>query len=364
MRAMQAAVFTQSGRALDIVEGIEIDDPRAGEVLVRIRYCGVCHSDLSIIDGALPFPAPAILGHEASGTIAALGSGLTGLAEGDRVVLSMRPPCGHCYWCVRNEPVLCAETAGPPGSGEPRAWHEGKPITRGFRLGAFAEYALVEASGVAQVPDGVPLDAAAVVGCAVQTGIGSVTNVAKTEAGATAAVVGLGGVGLAVIQGLVLSGGGTIIAIDPVAERRGRAIELGATLAFDSADTDLPRRVSAATGQVGCDYVFDTVSSTQTTQVACGILRAGGKAVLIGVTGDPQPLGISSMDLVMRQKSIMGSFLGNCHSQRDLPKYLALCSAGRLDLKALVTAIRPLTEINIAMAELRAGKGVRTVLSI
>jgi len=189
MRAMRAAVFTQPGRALDIVEGIEIDDPRPGEVLVRIRHCGVCHSDLSIIDGALPFPVPAILGHEASGTIAALGSGVTGLAEGDRVVLSMRPPCGHCYWCVRNEPVLCAETAGPPGSGEPRAWHEGKPITRGFRLGAFAEYALVEASGVAQVPDAVPLDAAAVVGCAVQTGIGSVTNVAKTEAGATAAVV-------------------------------------------------------------------------------------------------------------------------------------------------------------------------------
>ena len=364
MRAMRAAVFTQSGRALDIVEGIEIDDPRPGEVLVRIGHCGVCHSDLSIIDGALPFPTPAILGHEASGTIAALGSGVIGLAEGDRVVLSMRPPCGHCYWCVRNEPVLCVETAGPPGSGEPRAWHQGKPITRGFRLGAFAEYSLVEASGVAQVPDGVPLDAAAVVGCAIQTGIGSVTNVAKTEAGATAAVVGLGGVGLAVIQGLVLSGAATIIAIDPVAERRDRAIALGATLAFDSADADLSQRVSAATGQVGCDYVFDTVSSTQTTRVACGILRAGGKAVLIGVTGDPQPLGISSMDLVMRQKSIMGSFLGNCHSQRDLPKYLALCSAGRLDLAALVTATRPLSEINIAMSELRAGKGVRTVLSI
>src|SRR5258705_141045 len=364
MRAMRAAVFTQSGRALDIIEGVRIDDPRPGEVLVRIRHCGVCHSDLSIIDGALPFPTPAILGHEASGTIAALGSGVTGLAEGDRVVLSMRPPCGHCYWCVRNEPVLCAETAGPPGSGEPRAWHEGKPIMRGFRLGAFAEYALVEASGVALVPDGVPLDAAAVVGCAIQTGIGSVTNVAKTEAGATAAVIGLGGVGLAVVQGLVLSGAATIIAIDPVAERRDRAIALGATLTFDSADADLSRRVAAATGGIGCDYVFDTVSSTQTTQLACGILRAGGKAVLIGVTGDPQPLGISSMDLVMRQKSVMGSFLGNCHSQRDLPKYLTLCSAGRLDLKALVTAVRPLSEINIAMAELSAGKGVRTVLSI
>ena len=364
MRAMRAAVFTQSGRALDIVEGIEIDDPRRGEVLVRIRHCGVCHSDLSIIDGALPFPTPAILGHEASGTIAAVGSGVTGLAEGTRVVLSMRPPCGHCYWCVRNEPVLCAETAGPPGSGEPRAWHAGKPVTRGFRLGAFAEYALVEASGVAQVPDAVPLDAAAVVGCAIQTGIGSVTNVAKTEPGATAAVIGLGGVGLAVIQGLVVSGVATIIGIDPVAERRERAIKLGATVTLDSADADLPQRVLTATGRIGCDYVFDSVSSTLTTRVASDILRAGGKVVLIGVTGDPQPLGMSSMDLVMRQKSVVGSFLGNCHSQRDLPKYLTLCAAGRLHLKALVTAIRPLSEINIAMSELRAGKGVRTVLSI
>jgi Zn-dependent alcohol dehydrogenase len=149
-----------------------------------------------------------------------------------------------------------------------------------------------------------------------------------------------------------------------VAERRDRAIKLGATLAIDSADADLPQHVSAATGRIGCDYVFDTVSSTQTTRLASDILRAGGKVVLIGVTGDPQPLGMSSMDLVMRQKSVIGSFLGNCHSQRDLPKYLALCSTGRLDLKALVTAIRPLSEINIAMSELRAGKGVRTVLSI
>lgn len=364
MRAMRAAVFTQAGRALDIVEGIEIDDPRPGEVLVRIRHCGVCHSDLSIIDGGLPYPVPAILGHEASGTVAALGSGVTGLTEGDRVVLSMRPPCGHCYWCVRNEPVLCAETAGPPGGGEPRAWHAGKPVTRGFRLGAFAEYALVEASGVARVPDAVPLDVAAVVGCAVQTGIGSVTNVAKTELGATAAVIGLGGVGLAVIQGLVLSGAATIIGVDPVTERRERAIAVGATVAFDSGDADLQPRVLAATGRIGCDYVFDTVSSTKTTRLASDLLRAGGKAVLIGVTGEAQPLGMSSMDLVMRQKSVVGSFLGNCHSQRDLPKYLTLCSAGRLDLKALVTAIRPLSEINVALSELRAGKGVRTVLSI
>jgi Zn-dependent alcohol dehydrogenase len=364
MRTMRAAIFTAPGQPLDVVDGIEIDDPRPGEVLVRIHHCGVCHSDLGIIDGSLPYPAPAILGHEASGTIAALGGGVSRLTIGDRVVLSMRPPCGHCYWCVRNEPVLCAETAGPPGSGEARIWHEGRPVTRGFRLGAFAEYALVETSGVALVPEAVPLDAAAVVGCAIQTGIGSVTNVAKTEPGASATILGLGGVGLAIVQGLVLAGAATIIGIDPVAERRARAVGLGATLAFDPTDTSVSERISAATGRIGCDYVFDTVSSTQSTQAASGFLRNGGKLVLIGVTGTPQPLGITSMDLVMRQKSVVGSFLGNCHCQRDLPKFLELCSMGRLDLKALVTATRPLAEINAAASDLRAGKGVRTILSI
>lgn len=364
MRSMRAAVFTGPGQDLEIIDGIEIDDPRAGEILVRVRHCGICHSDLSVIDGAMPFPAPAILGHEASGTIAALGPGVTGWAVGDRVVLSMRPPCGHCYWCVRNEPVLCVEHAGPPGSGEPRAWFNGQPIVRGFRLGAFAEYALVGASGVARVPDDVPLDAAAVVGCAVQTGIGSVTNVANTEPGATAAILGLGGVGLATVQGLVLCGAATIIGIDPVAQRRDRAIGLGATLTCDAGLPDLQDRVFAATGGIGCDYVFDTVASTTSTQAAMGYLRAGGKLILIGVTGAPQPLGMTSMDIVMRQKSVLGSFLGNCHSQRDLPAYLQLCAAGRLDLKALVTAVRPLSDINAAVAELRAGHGVRTVLSI
>jgi len=176
--------------------------------------------------------------------------------------------------------------------------------------------------------------------------------------------MGLGGVGLAIVQGLVLSGAASIIGIDPVAERRDRAIGLGATLVFDSGAANLAERIHASTGGIGCDYVFDTVSSTQTTQAASSLQRAGGKLILIGVTGAPQPLGMTTMDLVMRQKSVIGSFLGNCHSQRDLPKYLNLCSAGRLDLKALVTAARPLSEINAAVADLRAGKGVRTVLSI
>jgi Zn-dependent alcohol dehydrogenase len=364
MRQMRSALFVAPGHPLQLVDDVEIDEPRDGEALVRVRHCGVCHSDLSIIDGAMPYPTPAILGHEASGTIAALGPGVANLSVGDRVVISMRPPCGHCYWCVRDEPVLCAQTAGPPGGGEIRAHHRGGPVTRGFRLGAFSELVLVGASGAVPVPDGIPLDVAAVMGCAIQTGIGSVTNVARVEAGATAVVFGLGGVGLAVVQGLVLAGASTVIGIDPVESRRRKAESLGATLTLDGRAADTQDLACALTRGIGFDHAFDTVSTTETTSAAVAMLRRGGGLVLIGVSGTPQPLGVTAMDLVMRQKSVRGSFLGNCHAQRDLPRYFDLCNAGRLDLAALITDRRPLSQINEALADLRNGVGVRTVLEI
>lgn len=364
MRKMRSALFVAPGHPLQIVDDVEIDEPRHSEVLVRIQHCGVCHSDLSIIDGAIPYPTPAILGHEASGTVAELGPGVANLSVGDRVVVTMRPPCGHCYWCVRNEPVLCARTAAPPGGGEIRAHHRGVPVTRGFRLGAFSEFVLVEASGAVSVPEGIPLDVAAVMGCAIQTGIGSVTNIAQVEAGATAVVLGLGGVGLAVVQGLVLAGASTVVGIDPVESRRRKAESLGATLTLDGRAADTQDRAAALTRGIGFDHAFDTVSTTDTTSAAVAMLRRGGGLVLIGVSGSPQPLGVTAMELVMRQKSVRGSFLGNCHAQRDLPRYFDLCSTKRLDLAALITDRRPLSQINEAFADLRNGVGVRTVLEI
>jgi len=361
---MRAAVLASAGSPLQIIDGVTIDAPRDNEVLVRISHCGVCHSDLSIVDGTMPYPTPAILGHEAAGTIVETGAKVVGRSVGDRVALSMRPPCGDCYWCARNEPVLCIQTATPLGGGDTRLYLQGNPVARGFRLGAFAEYALVEVSGVIPVPQQIPLQSAAIMGCAIQTGLGSVMNIARVEAGATAVVFGLGGVGLSVIQGLLLAEAGKIIGIDPIQSRRSKAEEIGAHVTFDSRATDLQNKVLAATNGIGADYAFDTVATTATTASGIEMLRRGGKLVLIGVSGAPEPLGVTSMDLVMRQKSILGSFLGNCHAQRDLTRYFDLCCSDRLSLAALVTACRPLTEINEAMEDLRRGIGVRTVLTI
>jgi Zn-dependent alcohol dehydrogenase len=367
MRTMRAALLEAPGERLKIVADVEIDDPRTGEVLVRVRQCGVCHSDLGIVDGQMPYPMPVILGHEAAGIVEALGDGITDLSVGDRVVLSMRPPCGSCYFCVRDQPVLCVTAGSPATAGTSpvtaRVRRKGIGITRGLRLGAFAEYALVERSGVVRIPDTVPLVEAAVVGCAVQTGLGSVINVARVRAGETAAVIGLGGVGLSVVQGLAISGAGTLIGIDPNERRREHAVSLGASATYGT-QADLAEQAKALVNGVGFDYVFDGVGSAATMELAGALVRKGGTIVLIGVARSGEPVAIPALDVVFRQLNFMGSFLGNCHPQRDIPRYFDLCCTKRLDLRRLVTRERPFDEINEALDDMRNGVGIRTVLSI
>lgn len=367
MRRMRAALLETVGHPLKIVDDVEIDDPRDGEVLVRVSHCGVCHSDLSIVDGSMPYPLPVILGHEAAGTIEALGPGVSDLAIGQRVVLSMRPPCGHCEFCVRNQSVLCTSAQSPATSstqGVPRLRRNGKAITQGLRLGAFAEFAIVERAGVVPVPDSVPLRDAAVVGCAVQTGLGSVFNIAAVSVGSTAVVIGLGGIGLATIQGLVLAGVKTLVGIDPHASRRDSAMLMGAIAAFDSADEALTASALARVDNQGFDYVFDCVSAPTTMQLATTLVKKGGQIVLIGVAKAGTMVAVPAIDMVLKQLSIKGSFLGNCHPQRDMGRYLDLCCENRLDLKRLVTRERPLAEINEAFEDMRNGVGIRTVLSV
>lgn len=367
MRRMRAALLESPGHPLRIVDDVEIDDPRSGEVLVRIRHCGVCHSDLSIVDGAMPYPLPAILGHEASGTVEALGPGVDDLKIGDRVVLSMRPPCGKCEFCLRDQPVLCKSAQSPATAdtlSASRLRHKGAAVTQGLRLGAFAEYALVERTGLVVVPDVVPLSEAAVVGCAVQTGLGSVFNVARVNTGNTAAVIGLGGIGLATIQGLVLAGAKTLIGIDPHETRRRAAWTIGAGAVFDSADGALAAGALACVANEGFDYVFDCVCLPTTTQLAAALVKRGGQIVLIGVAKGGTAVSVSALDVVLKQLTIKGSFLGNCHPQRDMGRYLDLCCNNAIDLKRLVTKERPLGEINEALEDMRNGVGIRTVLSI
>ncbi len=368
MRTMRAAILEQPGQPLRMVDEVEIDDPRAGEVLVRIRHCGVCSTDLALADGKVAYPVPAVLGHEASGTVAQLGAGVNDLALGQRVVVSMKPACGTCYFCLRNQPVLCAaaessRTSGPVGS-DARLWLHGVPLTRGLRLGAFAEYVLVERTGVVPVPDAIPLAHAATMGCAVQTGMGSVANVAAVPQDATAAVIGLGAVGLSTIQALRVAGARLAVGMDRHEGRRLHATDFGAHHILDSAGDPCRRRCLDLTGGIGFDFVFDGVCSPETLALSAAVVRKGGTIVMIGVAKPSEPVSVGALDMVLRQLQVKGSYLGNSHAQRDLPRYFRLCCEGALDLGKLVTKERPLHEVNDALRDLRNGDGIRTVLAI
>jgi alcohol dehydrogenase/S-(hydroxymethyl)glutathione dehydrogenase/alcohol dehydrogenase len=362
---MRAAVLQAVGQPLQVLDDVEIDDPRPGEVLVRVRHCGVCQSDLAILDGKMPYPLPVVLGHEASGTVAALGPGVGDLAIGQPVVLSMKPPCGGCGPCLNGQPVLCDRAPSPSVLPEdpPRLRHRGRPVVRGLRLGAFAEYVLLERSGVVPLPDGLPLAQAALVGCAVQTGLGSVLNVAEVHAGQAVAVIGLGAVGLSVVRALRLAGARHIVGIEPHAWRREQARLAGADAVLDPLTAEAEATLATLAG-AGFDHVFDAVCSEHTVAQAARRLRKGGTLTLIGVAPPGKPLPVPMLDVVMRQLTLKGSFLGNSHPQRDLPRYLDLCCRGRFDLASMVTAQRPLAEVNEAFDELRRGEGLRTVLTI
>src|SRR3954471_10323078 len=268
---------------LQVVDDVEIDKPHEGEVLVRIQHCGVCHSDLHFVDGSLPCAYPSILGHEAGGIVEAVGAGVTGLAEGDKCILTLRPPCGRCYFCVRGQHSICPEYGSMSGTlpdGGTRLSHQGRTVYRaGVFLAAFAEQAVVPANGVVKVPDDTPLDIAAVIGCSVQTGVGAVLNTAKVEAGATVMIIGLGGIGISIAQGARIAGASRIIGVDPVASRREQAAAFGVTDVLDPNAGDVASAVLELTGGIGIDYAFDAVGNSAIVETCIGAIRPGGTAV-------------------------------------------------------------------------------------
>ncbi|HXQ22552.1 MAG TPA: Zn-dependent alcohol dehydrogenase [Candidatus Acidoferrales bacterium] len=364
---MKAALLDTPGQPLRVGE-ITIDAPRAGQVRVRVTHCGVCHSDLSIVNGTFPSPLPIVLGHEAAGIVDAIGPNVDGLQVGDHVVLTPCPPCGTCYWCVRGEPTVCVNAAAiqtntfPDGStGLAR---DGQVVYRGVGVGAFAQYVVASATGAVKIPADVPLELACVIGCAVQTGVGAVLNTAKVEEGATVLVMGLGGVGLSVVQGARLAGAARIIVSDPVAERRALAASFGATDTIDPSAEDVVARVHEIT-TVGADYAFDTAGHTSLIQTGLAATRAGGMTVCVGAPPMDDVLTIAMPALfVVTEKKLRGCALGSSNSLREIPRLVSLWQAGRLDLEGLVTARRPLAQINEAMADLTASRGIRTVLEL
>ena len=365
---MRAAVLEQVGSPLVIRSDIEVEDPRLGEVAVRVSHCGVCHSDLSVVDGTLPGVLPVILGHEAAGVVEAVGPGVKDLTVGDHVVLTPAPPCGTCPWCIRGEWSLCTNgdalmTNAHPDGGT-RLSRAGEVVNRGLAVAAFAETVIIQATGAVKIPDDVPLDVACVIGCAVQTGVGAVLNTAQVREGDTVLVMGLGGVGLSVVQGARLAGASRIIASDPVAERRDKALALGATDAIDPTADD-PTTVSHDLTGIGVDWAFDAAGRSALVNAGIHATRKGGGVVMVGVPAldDPLTVDIPAL-LAVGEKRILGCLLGSCNSLRDIPRLVALASAGRLDLAGLITESRPLDDINLALDDLRASKGVRTVINI
>lgn len=348
------------------IQELDLAPPGPGEVLVRIRAAGLCHSDLSVINGDRPRPTPMALGHEAAGEIEALGAGVDDLAVGDHVVLVFVPSCGHCVPCAEGRPALCEPAAAANGagtllSGARRLSRDGAPVHHHLGCSAFAERAVVSRNSVVKIDAGLPFEEAALFGCAVLTGVGAVVNTARVPAGATVAVVGLGGVGLAALIGAVAAGASRIVAIDLAADKLQTARALGATDAFDAGAADAIDAVRAATGG-GVDFAFEFAGATKAMELAYRITRRGGTTVTAGLPPPNATLPLPLVNLVAEERTVKGSYIGTCVPVRDLPRYIALHRQGRLPVRRLMSGTLRLEEINEAFDRLREGKAIRQVV--
>lgn len=370
--ATRAAVFTGVGQPLEIKE-LELDAPKAGEVKVKIAASGVCHSDLSIQNGTLPLAPPIVLGHEGAGVVVEVGDGVTSFKEGDHVVTTWVGQCGTCYTCMRGEPSLCEVTALVQATnalldGTPRFSEGGSPVGQMSACGTFTEYTVVPSIACVKVPEDIPLDRAALLGCGVLTGCGAALNTAGVKPGDTVAVIGCGGVGLNVIQGARIAGAAHIIAVDMVASKLELARTFGATHTVDASEGDPVEAVKALTGSGpmgprGVDIAFEVVGSTALLQQALGMARRGGRVVFVGVSRmDDMMTWSPFMDLFAFDKKISGSFYGHSNIHRDIARYVDLYREGKLLLDELVSATITLDDVNAAFAALEKGEVARSVI--
>ena len=348
------------------IEELELDPPGPGEVLVRIKAAGLCHSDLSVINGDRPRPMPMALGHEAAGIVEELGAGISDLRKGDHVVLVFVPSCGHCNPCAEGRPALCepgaaANGAGTLLSGGQRLRRDGKVINHHLGCSAFAEFATVSRHSLVKIDPELALDEAALFGCAVLTGVGAVVNTAQVRAGASCAVIGLGGVGLASVLGAVAAGAREVIAIDLSDEKLALAKQLGATRTFNAGAADCADQVKAATGG-GVEYAFELAGAVRALELAYKITRRGGTTVTAGLPPPTATFPLPAVNLVAEERTLKGSYIGTCVPSRDLPRYISLYRQGRLPVDKLMSGRLKLDEINLGFDRLHEGKAVRQVI--
>lgn len=367
-RGVRAAVITAAGAPLE-VRDIELAEPGPGQVRVRLAAAGVCHSDLSLADGTLRQPVPAVLGHEGAGTVVAVGAGVTNLAPTDRVLLNWAPACRSCHFCRLGEPWLC-ERAGA-AAGRPYATlPDGTGLYPGLGTAAFAEETLVPASATLPLPDGVNLVDAALLGCAVLTGYGAVHAAAKVRPGQSAVVIGLGGVGLAVVQALRVAGADPIVAIDTSPAKEPLARVCGATGFLvpsgagkdDTGRDDTGRRVRALTGGYGADHAFECVGRAATIRSAWSCTRRGGTATIVGIGAKSDNVCFSALEIFHFARTLRGCVFGNSDPERDVPVIAGHIRAGRLSLADLVTDHIDLAGIPAAFDRMRRGEGGRSLV--
>jgi S-(hydroxymethyl)glutathione dehydrogenase/alcohol dehydrogenase len=346
------------------VEDVTLADPEAGEVLVKIAACGVCHSDLHTINrarGGAALPAPVILGHEVAGIVEATGPGVNSVAPGDHVVVAFRPNCGNCHYCLRGFHNLCERPDNPErliGGSRPRLSRDGVAIQQGIGVAGFSDYTLVTERAAIKIRDDAPLDVVCLVGCGVTTGVGAAINTARVEAGSDVAVIGIGGVGLNVVQGARLAGARRIIAVDTNPSKAALAAQFGATDFVDASKVDAVEEVQKMTDGY-LDYAFEAIGLGVTVTQAFNMVRAGGTAVVVGVVG--QDVTIPGIPF-LREKKLIGSFYGSAHVQHDIPKLIDLYMDGKIMIDELVSKRRPLVEINEAFADMEAGNVARSVM--
>jgi S-(hydroxymethyl)glutathione dehydrogenase/alcohol dehydrogenase len=359
---VKAAVMRSNNAPL-VMEDVQIDDPGPGEVLLATAASGICHSDLTVIEGGLPVPPPCILGHEPAGIVEAVGAGVTDFAPGDHVIGCLTSWCGVCKFCTAGRPYLClTQYAGRPGGAKPRLRAaNGDPIGQFANLSSFAEKMLCPERSLVKIRDDMPLDRASLIGCGVTTGLGAALNTVHIPAGASVAIIGCGGVGLSALQGARIVGAGKIIAVDAQAWKFDLAQKLGATHCIDARAGDPVAAVHALTGG-GADFVFECIGLVPTVQQAIAMTGRGGTTVLVGVVPIQQLVAFSAADLTLQEKKITGSYMGSNRFRFDMPKYIDFYLDGRLRLDEMISSRIPLAEVNDAFDRMRNGEAARQVI--
>ncbi len=370
---IKAAVLYEQGKPRPyaesrplVVEEVDLAPPGPDEALIEIRAAGLCHSDLSAIEGVRQRALPMVIGHECAGIVREVGANVREAAPGDHVVTSFVSPCGHCPACGGGRPNLCethwqARNTGALLSGERRLSLHGRPINHGSGLSAFAQYSVVSRHALVPIDEDVPLEDAALFGCAVMTGVGAVVNTARVPPGASVAVVGLGGVGLNAMLGAVVSGAAQVIAVDTNPARLGLARQLGATHTFDAADAACEDAIRELT-RGGVEYAFEMAGSVKAMELAYRVTRRGGTTVSAGLPHFEHEFSMPLAAMVADERTVKGSYMGSCSPRHDIPRFIELYRQGRLPVDRLRSGRIALEDINAGFDRLADGAAVRQIL--